>query len=90
MEIKNQSFTDSRQVVDGNRYHDCQFVRCEIVYCGGEIPHIVDCSFDRCTWHFDEAAQRTLQFMHLLYHGTGDAGRELIEQTFQLVRGPAQ
>lgn len=89
MEIKAKTFTDVREVVDGNRYFDCRFERCAIVYRGGEIPHLVGCSFDGCVWHFEDAAERTLALLNLLYHGTGENGRAMIEQTLELIRQPA-
>jgi hypothetical protein len=90
MDFTETTFADSREVVDGNKYSHCRFDRCQIVYCGGELPHIVGCTFDACVWHFEDAAQRTLQFMNQLYHGTGDEGRKLIEETLELVRQPTQ
>jgi hypothetical protein len=89
MEYVDRSFADSRQELDGNHYTNCRFDRCDISYRGGEIPNIVDCKFDDCNWHFEDAAERTLAFMHYLYHGTGESGREMIEQTFELIRQPA-
>ena len=66
--------------IDGNQYSNCRFESCaDPVYRGGEIPHIIDCTFRRLPWQFEDAAERTLQFMNLLYHGMGDHGRELIE-----------
>ncbi|MGD9720940.1 MAG: hypothetical protein AB7O59_02670 [Pirellulales bacterium] len=89
MEYQGQTFVDVREVVDGNRYVACTFLRCGIVYCGGGIPDIVGCNFDGCDWHFEEAAERTLAFLHYLYHGTGEPGRTMIEQTFELIRTAA-
>lgn len=88
MEYRDKSFADSREVVDGNRYENCTFKSCGIVYCGGEIPHLVGCKFDKCAWHFDEAAQRTLQLLHMLYHGTGEGGQAMIEETIKAIRSP--
>jgi hypothetical protein len=90
MEYKGQYFTDSREVLDGNRYDGCTFQRCTIVYRGGELPHITRCSFGDCAWQLEDAADRTLAYLHSLYHGTGDAGRALIEQTFEMIRRPPQ
>jgi hypothetical protein len=86
MEFDGQAFADTREVVDGNKYLNCRFERCEIVYCGGEIPHMIGCTFDACAWHFEDAAGRTLQFMNLLYHGTGAEGRAMIQQTIEMIR----
>ena len=90
MEYNGESFADARQVVDGNKYTDCKFQRCQIVYRGGEIPHMIGCMFDECDWHFADAAERTLQFMNLLHHGTGEEGRAMIDQTIEMIRQPIQ
>jgi hypothetical protein len=90
MEHADKTFTESRQLVDGNRYTNCKFDRCAIVYGGGPIPHLIDCTLDNCSWHFEDAAERTLAFLHHLYHGTGEGGREMIESTFEMVRQPAK
>jgi hypothetical protein len=89
MEYSDKAFADSREVIDGNRYENCTFARCGIVYCGGEIPGITGCNFDECEWHFEDAAERTLAFLHFFYHGMGDEGRSLVDQTMNLIRQPA-
>lgn len=88
MEYQDQTLVDTRVQVDGNKYSNCRFDRCAITFCGGAIPHIMDCTFNDCSWSFEDAAERTLQFMNLLYHGTGDHGRELIERTIEMIRQP--
>ena len=90
MEYKEQKFADSREVLDGNTYENCAFSACAIIYCGGEIPNIVGCAFDDCQWHFEEAAERTLAFLHYFYHGMGEEGRALVDQAMDLIRQPAE
>jgi hypothetical protein len=81
MEYVEKTFTEVPQVVDGNRYLSCRFERCAMSYRGGEIPTIINCHFEDCTWHFEDAAERTLTYMQLLYHGMGENGRTMIERT---------
>jgi hypothetical protein len=88
MQITDQSFKGSREVMDGNEYENCKFENCTIVYRGGTIPTINNCNFQDCNWLFDDAAQRTLAFMKLLYHGMGAHGPELVESAIRIIREP--
>jgi hypothetical protein len=89
MEYIEKTFTEVPQVVDGNKYMNCRFERCAVSYRGGEIPAMINCYFEDCTWHFEDAAERTLTYMHLLYHGMGENGRTMIERTVAQICGPA-
>ncbi len=71
--------------LDGNEYKACDFRRCRLVYRGGEPPVLVQDNFAHCTWHFEDAAERTLEFLRGLYH-SGAGGRDLIEKTFADIR----
>jgi hypothetical protein len=88
MEHKEQTFTDVTEVIDGNQYIDCKFEKCLMIYRGGDIPSIRGCNFNDCRWQFEEAAERTLVFMRLIYHGMGSNGPEMIEAAFNSVREP--
>ena len=90
MELANQTFSKSAEVIDGNQYTDCRFENCQMIYRGGEIPRINKCHFETCTWQFEDAAERTLLFMKFLYHGMGDGGKDLIESTINAIRQPFQ
>jgi hypothetical protein len=88
MEVTGQTFSSATEVVDGNRYVECRFDNCTMIYRGGEIPHITGCQFDGCNWRFEDAAERTLLFMWQVYHGMGAGGRELIEAVLDQLRRP--
>lgn len=57
-----------------------------MVYGGAGPVSITECTFSNVSWAFVDAAQNTLQFMTALYHGSGESGRQLIENTFNLIR----
>jgi hypothetical protein len=76
-----ETFEDQAEVVDGREFHHCTFNRCQLTYNGGVPPTFVGCSFADCTWLFDGPAGRTVEFLRAMYHGMGDGGRDLIEQT---------
>ena len=88
MKTADEKFVDMQEVVDGKDYANCTFERCRIIYRGGPVPSIVGCTFRDCGWQFEEAAERTLLFLRLLYHGLGPAGGELVESALRQVREP--
>lgn len=88
MDFFNQNFKDAREVLDGNSYKGCTFTNCKIIYRGGSGPSINDCKFNECTWHFEDAAERTVGFMHQVYHGMGDGGIALIDSLITVIRNP--
>ncbi len=54
--IADKELLDATEVIDGNQYERCKFIRCKIVYRGGELPSLASCNFSDCTWTFEEAA----------------------------------
>jgi hypothetical protein len=90
MEFKDHRFADAQEVVDGNQYFDCTFDNCKIIYRGGAVPSIGNCAFNGCTWHFEEAAVRTLVFLRLIYNGMGEGGHTLVESAINQIREPMQ
>jgi|SRR5690348_8055659 len=80
-------FTDTRVCLDGNEYVGCHFLRCELVFCGGEIPRMVGNTIIDCAWTFDGAAASTLQFMRGMHQGMGSLGRQVIKNTCDAIRG---
>ncbi len=88
MQFTAQNFADTEEVLDDNVYSGCKFDRCKMIYRGGGIPTIADCHFENCSWQFEEAAERTVFFMKLLYHGMGENGPKLVESAIAMIREP--
>jgi hypothetical protein len=88
MQYKEQHFAGSAQVLDGNEYESCKFHQCKMIYRGGPLPTINNCQFSECGWQLEDAAERTLVMLRLLYHGMGDNGPELVESALRLIREP--
>ncbi len=88
MAITKQTFQDTTEILDGNQYIECTFNNCQIIYRGGAIPSIQGCQFNDCRWNFEEAAERTLQFMRAIYHGMGANGPQMIESAIDAIRKP--
>lgn len=66
-------FNHETVALDGESFSDCEFRDCRLVYSGGEVPHFDGCRFDGCEWRFDDAAQRTLAHLKLVWSQGGKA-----------------
>jgi hypothetical protein len=86
-EWNQKTFENETVRLDGNRYTECVFKNCTLEFAGGPVPEINSCESQDCKWAFTEAAERTLQFMALLYK-SGEGGRRLVEYTYEhIMRG---
>ena len=55
---------------------------------GGTGPvELNECGFNNVQWVFTGAAQNTLNFLHGIYSGMGEGGIQLVEATFDNIRG---
>ena len=88
MQVTNQTIAEKPEIIDGNQYDGCTFDRCKVIYRGGALPSIENCSFNDCTWHFEESAERTLVFLRMLYHGMGEGGAALVDSALNQIRQP--
>ena len=86
MDFSDKNFKDEKIRMDGNSFVQCRFENCVMEYGGGPPPTMVSCNISKCQWSFTDAASNTVTFMSAIYHGMGDGGRELIEQTFENIR----
>jgi hypothetical protein len=59
--------------LDGERFADCEFRDCRMVYRGGEPPKFDNCRFADCDWRFEDAAARTLAQLKVLWAVGGKA-----------------
>ncbi|HEV3117321.1 MAG TPA: hypothetical protein VGY58_09725 [Gemmataceae bacterium] len=82
---RDQKLANETVVLDGHEFVNCEFDGCRMVYRGGEMPKLQHCHFARCTWHLEEAAQRSVLFLRSVYH-SGPGGRELVEETLRHIR----
>ena len=82
---KDQKLTNDTVILDGNEFDYCEFDNCKMVYRGGELPRLQHCQFTRCTWHLEDAAQRSVLFLRSIYH-SGPGGMELVEGTLKFIR----
>jgi hypothetical protein len=59
--------------LDGEHFSSCEFRDCRMVYTGGEPPVFENCRFDDCDWRIEEAAERTLAYLKVLWLAGGKA-----------------
>lgn len=86
MKFEGKTFKNETIDIDFNQFSKCQFENCTLVYHGYGVIGMDVCSFNNVNWSFADAAASTLQFMHGLYHGAGEGGKNLIELTFNNIR----
>ena len=84
--FEDKTFSRRVMVVDGKTFRKCRFEQCSLVYKGGVIPIFDGCDLQSCRWVFDEAAARTIQMLHLIYHGFGKYSEQIVNQIFEDVK----
>lgn len=78
MNFADSTFEDSTIALDGARYTDCTFLRCQLVY-GGGVLQLQGNTFDTCLFVFKGPAALTLEFMRGCAEDPGLAA--MIEQS---------
>lgn len=87
MIAENETFTEKKIQLDGSNFSRCTFNRCTLVFSGLMPANLDDCKFFDCTWAMAGSALSALQFLQGLY--TIDGGAEVVEKTFDNIRGGA-
>lgn len=85
-----EKFGKQKVVIDGETYENCEFTDCTLIYRGGANVKISGCRFDNCKVGMEDAAERTLAMLRAIYHGFGDVGPRMIEDTFNVIRRPPE
>jgi hypothetical protein len=67
--IKECTFRNSGQQLDGFHFDQCTFVDCVLTYSGGQPPVLTGNQFIRCEWRLSGAAHNTIQFLIGLQQG---------------------
>jgi hypothetical protein len=60
--ITNKTFTGQTVVMDDKNYIGCTFVKCHIVYAGGDFSW-VNSQFEECSTSFTGQAAKTIAFL---------------------------
>lgn len=80
--FKDKDFENTVVNLDDNTFKNCKIKNCQIVYGGGPLPSLIDCSFIDSTFMFDGAASRTLAFMQIL---TKSGAENVVKQIFDSI-----
>jgi len=74
-------FNHETVALDAERFADCEFRECRMVYRGGEPPSFEGCSFVGCDWQFEDAAANTLKHLKTLWAVGGKAKVQAVIKT---------
>jgi hypothetical protein len=86
-QIIEKSFDNVTEQLDGNQYVRCTFKNCMLVYAGGPLPALEECSWTNCHWQLSDAGQRTIQFLTGLYRIGDDVQKQSIERVLRGIVG---
>lgn len=64
--IEGKTFNNQVIRLGGNRFVNCSFISCKLVF-GGQRTGLTNSTFDDCELEFDGYAANTLQFLTSLY-----------------------
>ena len=81
------AFTRETVQLDGEYFDDCEFKKCRMVYAGGEAPAFVGCRFEDCDWKFEDAANRTLSLLKVIW---GVGGKAPVQAMIKEITGVAR
>lgn len=80
-------FADKTIHVDGSAYQACHFIRCKLIYSGGEAPRFNDCVFDPLDLRFEGHAGNTLGLLKALAHPSSGFQEVMLDIFSELVSG---
>ena len=86
--IVNKSFNNTTEILDGRVFENCAFTNCSVVYKGGTLPVWTNCQFTECRFVFEDAAERTLNFLKMMYHSCPGMGPQFVDAIFNSIRQP--
>jgi hypothetical protein len=79
---KGTRFSRTRVNIDSQRFEDCVFDNCAVVFSATGPYQLGGCTFNNCSFAFEGPAAATVQFMTALYK----LAPQMIEGTFDKIR----
>jgi hypothetical protein len=64
--FRQRSFKDERIILDGARFLDCTFEGTTLVFFGGQLPEMQNCSFSDVRFSLEGPAGNTLDLLRKL------------------------
>lgn len=86
MRHEGEDFVQEEVELGGNKFLDCTFEDCRLLYDGSPGVRIEDCSFEETRLELTDEAGNTLSFLQNLYHGFGEDGQLVVENFFDQIR----
>lgn len=80
------NYSKSKVVLDNQEFIDCVFDDCEMEYSGTARVILNGCHFNNATFTFTGPARNTFEFLHGLYHGLGEDGKNIVNDLFRHIR----
>jgi hypothetical protein len=77
-------YTHENVNLDGERFEDCEFRQCRLIYSGGEAPVFERCKFDACDWRFEGPAARTLAHLKAIW---GAGAKPFVQSLIKEITG---
>ena len=82
-QISGSRFNNTRVPVDNQRFENCTFDKCVLVFSASGPVQLEGCTYNVCSFIFEGAAADTLRFMAMLYQLSPPA----IEGMLDKIRG---
>lgn len=80
MYAENTKIEDKTIFLDGATLHNCEVIRCKLVFSGYMNYSLSDCKFEECTWAFNGPASSVLQFLRKVNKaGAGEMVQHVIK-----------
>lgn len=86
MKYIDRTFEDEDIALDGHAYENCIFRRVQFSYSAISGLTFSRCGFYDCRWTLTGPAGNTVAFLSATYNGMGEAGRILVDKTFDDIR----
>lgn len=75
-----------RVPIDGRSFDGCRFEQAVLVYCGGPLPRIANCTFDRTTFAFEGPAARSMALLQAI-SAPSSGLRDIFKASFPKIFG---
>jgi hypothetical protein len=86
-EFMGETFEGRTELVDGNTYDGCRFRDCTLIHEGGEVPHIIDCTFEHTRLKLQGAAERTAEYMRRIHRSLVGEGPRVVQGWLGIAEG---